>query len=501
MSDFWDYRGWERNEENNDWQDIQGENLEFRADALMNRAISNGLDKEGIEKTITYLGAAAQINREIGRIPDLLQCLLLLGDCYLIQERGDDVSEIALETEKIALENFNDSARAKAVHLQGYNYFLKKMYSTAAAHSFSAATLYESADNLKDAFYSFISAGRLYRWRSEREESIKAFENALRVAILDEALENMVEAKTYLAYMQLRPTAIIELDEAENFLKLTKDQMLIAKDRNSTTRRFDASMAWLNVHRNPAEALKTFDRLIDYARADKSTLDTTELTLGRAYALGKLENGTHYEQALRSVLATIEELDSTVAMLEVVEPLANYYIEKKNFFEAENIWVRGRALAEKREEPQTTIDLCDQMIALCIAQYAEPARALGALESKLPKTTEKRLPLVFEHALAKTYLDNNRPTESLLVIDRALENVESEDYSRLEFAELHALRCDLLAKQGNRDAAKASAQVCFNAYLDLNEIEKAKRINDTYLKPQPGDADPATGAITIANWA
>ena len=39
MSDFWDYRGWERNEENNDWQDIQGENLEFRADALMNRAV------------------------------------------------------------------------------------------------------------------------------------------------------------------------------------------------------------------------------------------------------------------------------------------------------------------------------------------------------------------------------------------------------------------------------------------------------------------------------
>jgi hypothetical protein len=42
--------------------------------------------------------------------------------------------------------------------------------------------------------------------------------------------------------------------------------------------------------------------------------------------------------------------------------------------------------------------------------------------------------------------------------------------------------------------------VSFNAYLDLDELEKAKRLNDEYLKPQPGDADPDTGAITIANW-
>jgi hypothetical protein len=57
-----------------------------------------------------------------------------------------------------------------------------------------------------------------------------------------------------------------------------------------------------------------------------------------------------------------------------------------------------------------------------------------------------------------------------------------------------------LAKQGNREAAKVAAKVSFNAYLDLDELEKAKRLNDEYLKPQPGDADPDTGAITIANW-
>ena len=129
MSDFWDYRGWERHEENNDWQDIQGENLEYRADGLMGRAAASGLERADIEKTVTYLAAAADLNRQIERIPELLECLLMLGDCYLRQEKGDDVAEVAIEAEKIALQNFNDSARAKAIHLQGYNYFLKKKYS------------------------------------------------------------------------------------------------------------------------------------------------------------------------------------------------------------------------------------------------------------------------------------------------------------------------------------------------------------------------------------
>ena len=500
MSDFWDYRGWERNEENNDWQDIQGENLEFRADALMNRAVSSGLEKENLEKTITYLGAAAEINRQIGRIPDLLQCLLFLGDCYLRQERGEDVAEIALEAEKIALENFNDNARAKAIHLQGYNYFLKKKYSIAAAHSLNAGHLYESAGDLKDAYASFMSAGRLYRWRSERDESIDALKNALRVATLDEDIEHMVEAKTWIAYKQLRVTPVIDLDEAAKFLEHTKDQMKIAKERSVTARRFDTAQAWLNVHVNPVEAAKAFDKLIEYARSEKSTIDTTELTLGRAYALGVFENGPLFVQALRSVLATIEEIESTVAILEVVEPLANFYIEVEDFLQAENTWVRGRALAEKREESAESLAFFDQMIALCIAKYAEPARALAALESKLPKTYEKPLPFVFEYALAKTYLANNRLTESMVVIDRALDNVSNEDSARIEFAELQELKCDLLAKQGNREAAKVAAKVSFNAYLDLDELEKAKRLNDEYLKPQPGDADPDTGAITIANW-
>ena len=49
MSDFWDYRGWERNEEDRDWQDIQGDNLEYRADALLSKAQRNGLEKDEIE--------------------------------------------------------------------------------------------------------------------------------------------------------------------------------------------------------------------------------------------------------------------------------------------------------------------------------------------------------------------------------------------------------------------------------------------------------------------
>jgi hypothetical protein len=57
-----------------------------------------------------------------------------------------------------------------------------------------------------------------------------------------------------------------------------------------------------------------------------------------------------------------------------------------------------------------------------------------------------------------------------------------------------------MAKQGNLPAVKVEARITFDAYFELNQIEKAKLIKDTYLKPEPGDADPETGAITIGNW-
>lgn len=500
MSDFWDYRGWERHEENNDWQDIQGENLEYRADALMSRAAASGLEKDDIEKTITYLAAAAELNRQIERIPELLECLLMLGDCYLRQEKGDEVAEVALEAEKIALQSFKDSARAKAIHLQGYNDFLKKKYTLAAEHSASAAPLYESAGSLSDAFATYVAAGRLYRWRGERAKSIEAFENALRVAIADENIEHMVEAKSWIAIMQLRISPVISIDEAASFIAKTREQMSIAKDRNATNRRMEAADAWLQVHTDPSEAIKTFGQLAEFSRSEKFTLDSTEMVLGKAYALAQFGPSEKYIRALRSVLAVIEDLDSTVAVLEVVEPLAAFYTETGQHIEAEQVWARGRAIAEKREESADALNYYDQMIALCISKYAEPGRALGALESKLPKTTEKPLPYAFAFALAKSYAANDRTTESLIVIDRALDDMGDNSSSSLEFAELHELKCELMAKQGNRPAVKAEARISFDAYFDLGQIEKAKRLKETYLKPEPGDADPETGAITIGNW-
>jgi tetratricopeptide (TPR) repeat protein len=500
MSDFWDYRGWERHEENNDWQDIQGENLEYRADALMSRAAASGLEKDDIEKTISYLAAAADLNRQIERIPELLECLLMLGDCYLRQEKGDDVAEVAIEAETIALQSFKDGARAKAIHLQGYNYFLKKKYALAAEHSVNAAPLYESAGSFGDAFATYVAAGRLYRWRGERANSIEAFENALRVAIVDENIEHMVEARSWIAVMQLRITPVIDLTQAASFIAKTREQMAIAKDRNTTNRRIDAAEAWLQVHTEPREALRTFEQLADFSRSEKFTLDSTEMILGKAYALAQFGPSEKYIRALRSVLAVIEDLDSTVAVLEVVEPLAAFYSETGQHIEAEQVWVRGRAIAEKRDETEDALAYYDQMIALSISNYAEPARALGALESKLPKSHEKPLPPAFEFALAKSYAANDRTTESLIVIDRALDNMGENPLSKLKFAELHELKCELMAKQGNLPAAKIEARITFEAYFDLDKMEKAKRIKETYLKPEPGDADPETGAITIGNW-
>ena len=500
MSDFWDYRGWERHEESNDWQDIQGENLEYRADALMNRAVWSGLEAENLDKTIAYLASAADINRTIERIPELLQCLIMLGDCYLNQNKGEEVAEVAREAERVALQSFDDSARAKAIHLQGYNYYLQRKYSLAADHSANAGRLHESAANFAEAFSVYLAAGRLYRWQGERAKSIEAFNDALRVAKLEANLEQIIEARVWIAFMQVRISPLIEIESAKQEFENINDQQKIAKRRSSIDIFFEGAKAWLLVQTNPIEAAKSFDALIQTSRADKETKAALEYSLGRAYALGKFENGENYAQALRSVLAVLEDIEAPIGVLEVVEPLTDYYLENERFIEAEQIWVRGRALAEKRNEPESVLNYFDQMIALCIAEYAEPQRALDALESTLPKTIEKPLPFDYEFALAKAYAANNRETESLIVIERALTALGDGRDSKLEYAELHELKCDLLAKQGNLPAAKSEARLSFDAYFDLDQMQKAKRLKAAYLQPEPGDANPETGAITLGNW-
>lgn len=500
MSDFWDYRGWERREENNNWQDIQGDNLEYRADGLMNLAMNNGLEADDIEKTIVYLASANDINRQIERLPELLHGLLALGDCYLKQGKAEDVRAVAIEAQKIALETFNDKARAYAIHMQGYNSFVAKNYNEAASFAFNAGEIYEESANYEEACEVFMAAGRLYRWRGERAKSIDCFERALASARNQNNLEDIVHAKAWLAFVQARVNRVADYDTLSASLSQTQSQMQMAKSKLGTTRRYELAWAWNNAEKNPAEALKFFDHWLEQARFNKVINDSVEAMLGRQYCFAYLFANDEFIKAALSILATLEDIESTVDPLEAITPLSGFYFANNQFVEAELLWVRGRAIAEKNYATADVLSHYDQMIALCIAEYAEPERALTALESSLPKTIETPLSFEFEYALAKTYAKNDRNTESLIVVDRALDNMTDDAKDDLEYAELHELKCELLAKQGNLTAARNEAKLSFDAYLKLDHFDKAKRLNATYLLPQPGDANPETGAITLGNW-
>lgn len=500
MSDFWDYRGWERSEEDRDWQDIQGDNLEYRADALQNRALASGLDDDCIDKTINYLVAACEINREIGRLPELAECLIMLGDCYMRKQMGDEATAVAIEAEQVAFQSFNDTYRAKAMHLRGYGHYLRGEYDVAANYSMSAGRLHEQASNFDDAFRVYMAAGRLHRWRSPRETSIEAFESAQRVATYDANLENIVAAKTSKLLMQLRVSPLIDMREAKSTLDQLKDQLNLVKTNSPQPRQVEIASAWLNVYLDPNEAVRQFDAAIKTSLSWDEPAEAAELTFGRAMAHAKAGNLVAQIKDLRTVLSGIEDIASPVSLLDIVEPLSAIYFELNDHIEAESIWVRARDLAEYQGLGAEVLSHCDRMIALCIAEYAEPQRALDALECLLPKTIDTPLPFDFEFALAKAYANNDRRTESMIVIERALSSINSPEESKLEYAELHELKCELFAKQGNQSAARHEAELSFHAYFDLNEMNKAKRLKATYLMPMPGDANPETGAITL-NWA
>ena len=499
MSDFWDYRGWERSEEKLDWQDIHSDNLEFRANALYNRALHTGLESDdNLEKSISYLSAAADINRQLQRLPELLQCLLHLGDCYLKRQRGADVAEVAIEAQSVALQCLDDKARATALHLQGYNSYLNGDFDTAGELSFNAAQIHESAGELSASADMYLAATRIFRWSYNLDRAIDAAENSLRVAKLNNSLEEILQAKSWHLFLLLRGERRIAVADADSQIKDFLDQMKFARVPGSTARRLDLARAWNLADDLAVESLRYSSFLLEYARENKNTNDAAEAMFAQATAWQKSGDSAKQLDALRSIFAVIADIASTVSVLEVAEPLANIHFENGEFLEAEQVWAKARTMLEAKKADSRQITFCDQMIALCIAEYADPARALGALEGSLPRQNEQPLPYKFEYALAKSYAANERPTESILVIDRALANVSAEN--NLEFAELHELKCDLLAKQGNLVAARTEAQVSFEAYLELDDYERAKRLKVQYLSAKPGDADPATGAITLGDW-
>lgn len=500
MSDFWDYRGWERNEEDRDWQDIQGDNLEYRADALLNKAQRNGLEKDEIEKTIVYIASANDINREIGRMPELLEGLLMLGDCYLKLAKAEEVRECAVEAQRIALETFDDKARAYAVHMQGYNSFVAREFNQAAEFALNAGEIYEESANYDEACDVYMAAGRLYRWRGHRANSIQAFERALEAARTNDNIENIVYAKNWIAFMQTRVERIESFETVAALLSQTQSQMLMAKFNISASRRYELAFAWNNAETNPADSLKYFDHWLEMAKNNKVINDSIEAMLGRAYCFAYMFSDEKFIDSVHSVLATLEDIEATVNPIEAITPLSGYYFAKGMPQDAEQLWVRGKAIAEKYSADAETLAYYDRMIALAISEYAEPERALIALESTLPKTLETETSLEFEYALAKTYAKCNRDTESLIVLDRALESHSEEIKGEVEYAELHELKCELLAKAGNLSAARNEAKLSFDAYIDLDVFDKAKRLKLAYLQPQAGDAHPETGEITLGNW-
>lgn len=499
MSDYWDYRSWERNEARLDWQDIRSDNLEFRADALLNRAEHSGFDRDDqLDQTINFLASAADLNRELKRLPQLLKCLLLLGDCYLKLQRSQEVAEVSVEAQNVALQCLDDKSRAYAVHMQGYNAYVNREFVTAAQLSLNAAKIYELAGELSDANDMYLAATRTFRWAHDSQSALAAAENALRVAKLNNSLEEIIDAKTWIAILLLRGQHQISFEEGQQRINEMLEQSKLAKTSGATSRRIDMAKAWLNVERQPEEAIRYSNFLADFARENKNTNDAAEAMFALATAYGYSGELQKHHDTLKAILSVIAEIPSTVSALEVAEPLSRLHFDYEEFEQAEQVWVRAREILVQQKTEAANVAYCDQMIALCIASYASPERGLGALESSLPKVIEKPLDYKFEYALAKSYAANERNTEALLVIDRAL--IDIDDSSSLQFAELHELKCELLAKQGNADGAKTEAQLSFNAFLEAQDYERARRLKMQYLSAKNGDAHPATGAITLGEW-
>jgi tetratricopeptide (TPR) repeat protein len=482
--DEFDYRGWERREEEADWDDITSGTDEQRASALLSRAQSIGLyEPPQLERAIGYLGAAAEINRRINRPIALFQCLQMMAEGYTQLKRWDDSLAALDEAIQVAgIDAQDDRMRATAIGWRAWVCWSQHDY-RAAAQGYENASEFSRICRPEAAPRDLLYAAKSWSVAGELGQAIAAAHKSLELAREAERLNDAVDGHTILAFLYARKN---EKELARKHFNLAKSQAEIADSGQIASEFHQRAKAWLALAEfNYPEADRLFGEAIEASRRQRDFQVTANSIYGRAVCAYQQDDHERAYELLKSIIDSAEQIRMNADYLEIgklAETICEY--SDQNWLEGLDIWRRIRDVMIANDQFNQDVEFAKMRVVVLEAKLCEePARKIEIL-NELRAEMGDHFFTQFDavNALGNALIACQKAEDAVRLADEALSKLELlEDGEGYECNWLD-VKARALEVLGDFAGAKAAAEAAFNGYFDQGENFLAKQMRALVLR-------------------
>ncbi len=482
--DEFDYRGWERREEEADWDDITSGTDEQRASALLNRAQSIGLyEPPQLERVLGYIGAAAEINRRIRRPIELFQCLQMLAEGYTQLKRWDDSLAVLDEAIQVAANDLQDDRmRANAIGWRSWVCWSRHDY-RAAALGYENASEFSRVSRPEWAARDMLFSAKSWSFAGEYDHAIAAALRGLELARESERLVDAVDAHNMLALLYARKN---DKELARKHFNLANSQSEVAGSGALTVEINQRAKAWLAVAEfNYPEADRLFVEAIEGSRRQRDYEVTANSIYGRAVCAYQQDDHERAYELLKSIIDSAEQIRMNADYIEIgklAETICEY--SNQNWIEALDMWRRIRDVMVVNDQFNKDVEFAKMRVVVLEAKVCEePARKIEIL-NELRAEMGDHFFTQFDavNALGNALIACQKAEDAVRLADEALNKLKLIDDGEGYECNWLDVKARALEVLGDFAGAKAAAEAAFNGYFDQAENFLAKQMRALVLR-------------------
>lgn len=295
---------WERSLQNQMWQEIEGENQQYRADALI--ALSRKLweTEKTRDQARIYASAAAEIYVNLAMHLDATHAFFLVADALHQSGHCDQALEYFRLAMKAAKEGFYERELAQ-VSMNAFGcFFQQSHYLEAYAIAKTAGEIHLNDKNRLAAQRAFQNAAKAAGELGDNELAIELCDRAIEICQGIKAPEDLSAAyctkSSHLIDLHKFDEASTALDHAKALLLISKEQVMAPAIGFQTAR-------LMTLSGRPTDAIAIFDEAIQVAGQTDSPDFLANINFHKALALLATEKFQEAEELLVSVKLLTED--------------------------------------------------------------------------------------------------------------------------------------------------------------------------------------------------
>lgn len=470
-----------------DWELVRGTNLELRAEALLciSRRTSQDLTKQ--VEALTFAESAIDILRKLGDTKKLAAALWAKADPLYALNRWAEARDASIEAAELSAELLDDSRAGTMFYNAGGCAYNLREYQESYELFTKAKEYHQAASEPIDTGRSVAWAGKNLYELGNFEGAITAYQEAIDLFEPEGSLGKLADACRLLGKAYIRAG---KLDLAAKALERSEACLEFCPNAETESKLKFARGLYLAAKGDHVRAIAVFQELYEAAKAAVLPEHSTANAFERAkseMAIGEYESAAKtFRQISLAVKGTRSDITSLDAMLQLVKAyeLAEYDVDHEA---ALNEVLAMPELQEKSElKNKLTLSL-----GLLLTKQPDGTRGLKVLEALPRSVFEVGGVSWMEHgmALLENYRRAGRNSECLFLANEIL-GIADHSYFAVLIAELHAIKTDVLQTMGQQAQAQAEAKIAFEAFSNVNLLNKAMFIKEKFLVVTPTSAEP-----------